>query len=125
MYGSFRSAAMRWIASAILRACCSDSMTHGPAIRNSFPPPTSTAPILNESLTSTIETQASAGFHTDRGALCDGYSGSIADRELKALLRCCWWVWRFVAGSANHEIGCACCTDIAKVTLIGGRPVHQ
>ena len=36
---------MRWILSAMPRACASDSMTQGPAIRNSLPAPTSTGPI--------------------------------------------------------------------------------
>jgi hypothetical protein len=43
-----RSAAVRWIASAIVRACVSDSITHGPAIRNSLPLPTGTEPISKE-----------------------------------------------------------------------------
>src|ERR1700736_4575963 len=42
MKGTPRSAATRWIASAIFRACASDSITHGPAIRNSLPRPTAT-----------------------------------------------------------------------------------
>ena len=34
-----------WMASAIMRACCSLSMTQGPAMRKSWPPPTGTLPI--------------------------------------------------------------------------------
>lgn len=36
---------MRWMESAIVRACCSDSMTQGPAMRKSFPRPTGMFPI--------------------------------------------------------------------------------
>src|SRR4051794_4401025 len=46
MYGIPISVAIRWMASASLRACCSDSSTHGPAIRNSPPAPAATLPIL-------------------------------------------------------------------------------
>src|ERR1039457_139675 len=49
-----RSAAMRWIASAIVRAWASDSMMQGPAIRKSWPAPTWTGPISKELLTDSI-----------------------------------------------------------------------
>ena len=45
---------MRCMASAILKACASDSMTQGPAMRKSRPEPTSTGPISNELLTREI-----------------------------------------------------------------------
>src|SRR5690349_15154633 len=40
-----RLAAMRWMASAMKRACCSLSMTQGPAMRKRPPRPTGTVPI--------------------------------------------------------------------------------
>jgi len=39
---------IRWIDSAIPRAWDSDSMTHGPAMRKSWPDPTWTGPISND-----------------------------------------------------------------------------
>src|SRR5215469_3150966 len=54
MYGTLRSEVIRWIASAIVRACDSLSITHGPAIRNSRPSPTRTGPISNVWLTNEI-----------------------------------------------------------------------
>ena len=42
------------MASAILRTCVSDSITHGPAIRNSRPSPILTGPISNVWLTTPI-----------------------------------------------------------------------
>ena len=45
---------MRWICSAMVRTWASDSMTHGPAIRKSWPSPTWTGPISNEWLTQSI-----------------------------------------------------------------------
>src|ERR1700677_3578503 len=54
MKGTPRSAAIRWMASAVLKAWCSDSMTQGPAMRKSRPEPTCTGPISNELLTREI-----------------------------------------------------------------------
>src|ERR1700726_3045902 len=45
MYGTPRSEVTRWMASAMVRACCSDSMTQGPLMRKSLPRPTGTLPI--------------------------------------------------------------------------------
>src|ERR1039458_3985908 len=42
------------------RACASDSMTHGPAIKNNWPPPTWTGPISKEGLTDSIVMARSA-----------------------------------------------------------------
>src|ERR1019366_8989326 len=52
---------MRWMASAIVRTWASDSMTHGPAIRNRRPAPTCTGPISNDELTSEILSCREAG----------------------------------------------------------------
>ena len=38
---------MRWMASAMVRAWVSDSMTQGPAMRKSWPRPTGTLPMSN------------------------------------------------------------------------------
>src|SRR6478752_2968446 len=45
-----RSLAMRWMESAIMRACCSLSITQGPAMRKSWPRPTGTLPISKSCL---------------------------------------------------------------------------
>src|ERR1035441_9494979 len=54
MKGMPRSAAMRWMASAMVRTCASPSMTQGPAMRKSWPAPTCTGPISKEWLTKAI-----------------------------------------------------------------------
>src|ERR1700690_2306468 len=50
------------MASAIFRTWASDSMTHGPAIRKSRPPPTCTGPISNELLTVAILSRPAAAW---------------------------------------------------------------
>src|SRR3569623_2045369 len=53
---------MRCIASAIPRTCAADSITQGPAIKNSRPSPTRTGPISNEDLTKPILPAANHGW---------------------------------------------------------------
>src|SRR5437868_2777510 len=67
MYGIPASRAIAAMLRASLCACSSDSMTHGPAIKNSSPPPTVTFRTLNPLLTPPSGQGSSSFYLHDRG----------------------------------------------------------